>query len=320
MGIDRGYFGQFPFSARGDQQVLRWSATRQTQTWGLQFGAEHKRAAENTGDGLVSRNDDGAFAIGRWSPDDRLNLTVSVRQDQFQGFGGQTTARGGAAWRLGGGFTLLGSAGQGFKAPSVYEITYPCLECTVAGPPKGLKPEQALGEDAGLDWAAADGATRARVTLFGLNITDQIDYLYPVGYLNLSHARSAGLEFSGQRQLGQGFVLRASFAHIEGVDGTGPVQLRRIPRDSGSGSLSWHGQAWAGHGAQAEVGFRGQDQAQDGAGVIQPFMIAYATGRLELTPHLSLTARVENLANSHYEQAYGYGEPGRMVLFGLSWK
>jgi vitamin B12 transporter len=320
MGIDRNYYGEFPFSARGDQEVLRWSATRQTRTWGLQAGAEHKREAENTGDGLVFRNDDGAFVIGRWTPDSRLDLTASVRQDQFQAYGGQTTARGGAAWRLGGGFTLLASAGQGFKAPSVYEITYLCLECTVVGPPKNLRPEQALGEDAALDWTSGDGATRARVTVFGLNIVNQIDYVYPIGYLNLSHVRTAGLEFSGEQQLGAGWSVRGSFAAIDGVDGTGPAQLLRVPRDSGSGSLSWKGQAWGAHGAQAEIGFRGQDQAQDYSGVLHPFMIAYARASLKLTAHLSLTARVENLANTHYEQAYGYGEPGRMVLAGLSWR
>jgi vitamin B12 transporter len=320
MGLDRSYFGEFPFSARGDQEVLRWSATRQTQTWGLQLGAEHKRQAENTGDGLVFRNDDGAYVIGRWTPDPRLNLTASVRQDQFQAYGGQTTARGAAALRLGEGFSLLASAGQGFKAPSVFEITYPCLECTVVGPPKGLRPEQALGEDAALDWTSGDGAIRARVTVFGLNIVNQIDYLYPVGYLNLSRVRTEGLEFSGERVLGRGFTLRGSLAAIEGVDGTGPAQLLRVPRDSGSGSLSWQGQAWRTHGAQAEVGFRGQDQAQDYSGVQHPFMIAYARASLNLTTHISLSARVENLANTHYEQAYGYGEPGRMVLFGLSWK
>jgi vitamin B12 transporter len=318
--IDRNYFGEYPFSARGDQEVLRWSATRQEKTWGVQLGYEHKRAAENTGDGLVSRTDDGAFLIGRWTPDDRFNLTASVRQDQYQGFSGQTTAHGGASYKLGGGFSLLGSVGQGFKAPSVYEITYPCEECTVVGPPKGLKAEQALGKDVGIDWTSADRATNARVTLFDLSITNEIDYIYPIGYLNLASARSAGLEFSGERQLGQGFALRAAFTHTEGVDGTGPAQLLRIPRDSGSGALTWEGQAWTGHVAQAEIGFRGQDQAQDYYGEIQPHMIAYVNGHLDLTAHLSLTARVENVGNTHYEQAYGYGEPGRMVLVGLSWR
>ena len=320
MGLDRSYFGKFPFAARGDQEVLRWTAKRQTKTWGLQLGVEHKRAAENTGDGLLTRNDDGLFVIGRWTPQERLNLTASVRQDAFNVYGSQTTARGGAAFRLGGGFTALGSVGQGFKAPTVFEVTYPCLECTIPGPPKNLRAEQALGEDVGLDWSTADGLTSARVTLFNLSVTNQIDYIYPVGYLNQSHVRTAGLEFSGRYRLGHGFYLQGSFAHMEGVDGTGPVQLRRIPRDSGSGSLSWQGQAWAGYGAQAQIGFRGQDQAPDGAGVIKPYMIAYANARLSLTEHLSLTARVENIANTHYEQAYGYGEPGRMILVGLSWR
>jgi vitamin B12 transporter len=114
--------------------------------------------------------------------------------------------------------------------------------------------------------------------------------------------------------------VSGSFAYIVGVDGTGPAQLLRIPRDSGSGSLTWQGSAF-GRGAGAQIGFRGQDQANDVYGeIVRPHMTAYATAHYDLTAHLSLTARVENLANTHYEQAYGYGEPGRMVLVGLSWR
>ena len=319
MGLDRSYFGQYPFSARGDQEVVRWMAQREEKTWGLELGVEHKRAAENTGDGLVSRDDDDVFVVARWTPDARLTVTGSVRQDQYQGYTGQTTARGSAAYVLGGGFSLLASAGQGFEAPSIYEITYPCLECTVVGAPKGLKAEEAVGEDAGVGWRSRDGLIQARATVFGLNTTNQIDYEYPIGYLNLSSARSAGLEFSGETKLAGGFALRGAYTYLTGVDGTGTAQLQRIPRNSGSGSLDWQGRL-QGRAVQAEIGFRGQDQAQDYSGMLHPFMIAYARASLDLTPHLSVSVRVENLANTHYEQAYGYGEPGRMVLVGLSWR
>ncbi len=318
-GIDRSFYGMFPFSARGDAEAVRWTATHQEKLWGLQVGAEHKRDAQNTGDGLVSRNDDGAFIIGRVTPIDRLSVTASVRQDQYQGFTGQTTARGQAAYEIGWGLTALGSIGQGYKAPSVYEITYPCLECTVVGPPKGLKAEQALGEDLAVDWRSADGKIGGRVTAFGLNVDHQIDYEFPVGYLNLSSVRSTGLEVSGDIKLEHGVSLRVAYTHIEGLDGTTPAQLLRIPRDSGSGSADWGGELW-GHKAGAEIGFRGQDQATDFDGPLQPFMVAYANAHFEVTKHLSLTARVENIANTHYEQSFGYGEPGRMVLVGFSWK
>jgi vitamin B12 transporter len=187
------------------------------------------------------------------------------------------------------------------------------------GPPKDLKAEEALGEDAGLAWRAPNGAVDGRVTVFGLNVENEIQYIYPVGYVNLSDTRTAGLEFEGQARLGHGFSLRGAFTYTTGVDGTGPAQMLQIPRDSGSGSLTWAGQAW-GRGAGAEIGFRGQDQAQDFYGEVQPYMIAYASGHYDLTSHLSLTGRVENAGNTHYEQAYGYGEPGRMILVGLSWK
>jgi vitamin B12 transporter len=315
MSIDRQYFGQFPFDARGDQQVLRWAATRQAQSWGLQVGYEHKRAAENAGDGLAVRSADGAFAIGRWTPDNRFSATLSLRRDDNQGYQGQTTTRISAAYQLGGGFSVLGSAGQGFKTPSLYETTYPCFECATPGPAKGLKAELAVGEDAALDWRSTGGAFTARLTGFGLNVTDQIDYIYPQGYLNLSKVSSAGLEASGQARLGAGFTLRGSFAYIGATNGSSTAQLLRIPRDSGSGSLDWQGGK-----ARVEVGFRGQDQAADVAGELKPFLIGYATASYDLSRHLRVSARIEDVANTHYETAFGYGEPGRMALVGLSWR
>ncbi len=140
LSLDRSYFGLFPFSAKGDQETLRWTATRQTPTWGLQLGVEHKRSAENTGDGLETRGSDGAFAIGRWTPTPAFTATASLRQDSPQGYRGQLTARVAAAYKLGNGFSLLASIGQGFKAPSIFETTYPCFECIPPGRAKNLRP------------------------------------------------------------------------------------------------------------------------------------------------------------------------------------
>ena len=230
MSIDRQYFGQFPFGARGsEQQVFRWDATRQTQHWGLQFGYEHKRAAEDTGDGLAVRSADGAFAIGRWTPDDRFNATVSLRQDDPQGYQGQTTGahrRGLPEPRLAV-FPCSGFGGPGLlKAPSLYETTYPCFECATPGPAKGLKAERALGEDAALDWASGDGAIGGRLTVFGLSVDQQIDYIYPLGYLNLSKVNSAGVEASGRARLGAGFK---AFARSHSPLYPGDRRLRHGP-------------------------------------------------------------------------------------------
>ena len=315
LDLDRQYHGAFPFGADGGERVYRWSAQRQGARWGLAFGAEHQDAWENTGDGRQARATNGGYVIGRWSPVAALTLTGSLRRDDPQAYRGQTTGRIAAAYETGGGFTLTGSFGQGFKAPSIFESTYPCFECTVAGPNAHLRPERAEGWDGGIAWRSPDGALSARATYFSLRVRDQIDYLYPTGYLNIGRVRSTGVEAGGQVKLPRGFQLNASYTHDEAVDGTTGARLLKVPRDTGSGSLGWQG-----HDFTGELGVRAQAAEPDVYGVVKPFAVAYATASYALRRDLTLTARIENLGNSHYQEAFGYGEPGRMVMVGLRWR
>jgi vitamin B12 transporter len=36
-----------------------------------------------------------------------------------------------------------------------------------------------------------------------------------------------------------------------------------------------------------------------------------------LTDKVALTARIENLGDEHYQQVFGYGEPGRSAYVGV---
>ena len=314
MDLNRQYHGAFPFGALGNEQVYRWAAQRQTDRYGLAFGVEHKSATENTGGGPQTEAANGYYAIGRWTPDAKLNLTVSLRRDDPDRYQGQTTARAAVSYAVGSGFTLNGSAGQGFKAPSIYQTTYPCFECAKAGPPH-LKPERAEGFDGGVAWRSGDGAVQLEATYFDLKVTDQISYLYPTGYLNIARVKSRGVEAGGQAKLPGGWSLHGSYTHDDAVDGTTGRPLIRVPKDVGTGAVGWEGRGW-----QAEAGVRAQSLAPDTNGPIGAFTVAYATAAYAVTPHLSVTGRIENLADVHYQEAYGYGEPGRTVMVGLRWR
>src|SRR5262249_1092538 len=41
------------------------------------------------------------------------------------------------------------------------------------------------------------------------------------------------------------------------------------------------------------------------------------SGAYALTPHIDLTARIQDLADTHYQEALGYGEPRRMFFIGF---
>ena len=198
------------------------------------------------------------------------------------------------------------------KAPSIYQTTYPCFECATPGPATGLKPERATGWDAGLSWRSQDGGLSARVTAYGLTVRDQIDYAFPNGYMNIDKARTTGVEAEAEAALMAGFRLRAEYAYAHARDVSTGLPLLRVPAHSGSASLLWSGSR-----ADGELTLRSQSGAADFYGDVQSFAVVNLAGSYRLTDHIRLTGRVENLTNTHYQVAFGYGEPGVSVFAGF---
>ncbi len=312
--IDDSFFGgtDFPFEAKGHRLDWRWTAEKTgLGPNSLMVGVERQDDHEDTGDGGQSAHNWAGFAIWRYAPEGPLSTTVSVRRDDPSGYAGVTTARASGVLKLGGGFSLNGAFGQGFKAPSIFETTYPCFECAPPGPARGLRPEHARGFDGGLVWTSPGGRLAARFTGFDLTIKDEIDYEPPHGYVNIDRARTTGAEAEFDAALGGGFSLKAAYTYAHARDETG-APLLRVPSHAGSVEL-----AWTRGRAEAALVVRSQSSAQDVYGVIRPFTVADLSGAWKLNDHVQLTARMENLADVHYQEAFGYGEPGFGLYVGI---
>ncbi len=319
---DSGESGDYGYTAQ--RQVYRWTVAKGAaeDALGFEGGLEHQsdRASLSTGD-QVSLGNTAAFGVIHWRPIQRLNLTGSLRYDDPQSYAAQTTGRASGALDLGAGFSLLASAGQGFKTPTISETV--CDFCFPSGPSVGLRPEHAVGYDLGLGWRSADGRLDGRATAYGLDQRDEIVYspTYPFRYINIARTRSRGLELVGDAVLGGGFRLKASYAYTDAIDlATGEQELR-VPHNSGSASLFWvRGPFDAAFSVRSE-----SDQADTGLDGSTPvtrpgFTVANLTGGYKVTDHIRVTARVENLGGGRYEELYGYGEPGRSVFFGLHFR
>jgi vitamin B12 transporter len=313
--------GVFGYTA--DREVYRWTISRGSPTDPVSFevGAEREdsRASLSSGAGF-DLGSTATFGIVRWRPIQRLTLTASGRWDDPDKFKAVGTGRIAASLDLAAGFSLTGSAGQGYKTPTISETA--CDFCTA--PPIHLEPEHAFGYDAGLAWRSPDGRYAARVALFDLTVSDQIEYVtidpttFASRYENITQTHSRGIEASAEAVLPWGFRLQGSYTYDDARNDQTGSRLLRMPLNTGSASLMWsRGKADAAFTLQAEG-----DQSDTGIDgftpVIRPgFLIANLAGGYALTPNIRLTARIENVANSHYEAVYGYGEPGRTLYIGL---
>lgn len=311
--IERESFGSFPGVFTAERQVWRWTAEhdRADDPWGLVGGVEHERIRGDASFTDARLATTSVFAVGRFSPTDRLSATLGLRHDAPDDFDGETTVRVSVMADLGAGFRATASFGQGFKTPTISQIV--CDFCYT--PAVALTPETAEGWDATLGWRSPDRRFEASLTAYRLDVTDQISYVAG-HYENIASTSTDGIEADLRAELGAGFSLKAGYAFTDAVDNSTGLRLLRAPEHTGSVSLFWTEGRF-----DAALTVRAESQQSDivgfGTGERPGFATADLAAGLELTERVKLTARIENLGDAHYQEAAGYGQPGLSGYVGI---
>lgn len=313
--IVRDTVSDFPSRFEADRQVYRWQADGSSgDTLEYAFGVEREETWGRLSSGL--EDDLGTtsiFGVARYDATERLNLSGALRWDDTDDFGSETTGRVSAAYRLDGGFIVSGAYGTGFKAPSISQAV--CDFCFAPLPYPDLVPETADSVELALGWASSDGRIEGRATAYRLNVENQISYVAG-RYINVAETRSDGVELEGRALLGGGFNLTLAYAWTDAEDRTTGERLLRVPEHAGSATLGWTGDRLSG-----ALTVRAEGDQDDSGGFSTATREGFVTANLNaayaLTDAVTLTARVENLADERYQQVLGYGEPGRSGYVGI---
>jgi vitamin B12 transporter len=317
--IHRRNISDFPSAFRADRQVWRWTVEKGGASDPTAFvvGAERQTsAADLSARPSLDLSTTSVFGVLRHSLGQTLTLTGSLRWDDPDRFKSRTTGRLAAAADLTHGFSATLSIGQGFKVPTISEAV--CDFCFA--PPVPLKPERATGYDARLGWTSGDGRFTAAVTGYRLDVRDQIAYVAS-RYVNIARTRSTGLEAEAEARLTDELKLKLSYALTDAKDLSSGQRLLRVPQNTGAAALFWSHGDWG-----AALTMRGEssqpDTDLDGFSRItrKGFVTADLAGSYRLNDHVSLTARVENLADKRYQEVFGFGEPGRAVYVGVRFR
>ncbi|MCH8491384.1 MAG: TonB-dependent receptor, partial [Oceanicaulis sp.] len=307
--IERDAFanGAFSFDARGKRTIGRVDGS-----WTLDAG--HRLAAgldleRSEADGVSSRQE-GLFVLGELRPADGIVLTGGVRRDESDRYGGATTGRISASAQVTDAVRLRANAGTGFRAPSIFQTTFFC--CGAAAPNADLRAEESIGYDLGADFTLAGGRLILEATWFAQDITDLIDFSFAAGgYDNIAKAETYGAELSARAQLTDSWSARASYAWLEAEDGNG-ARLARLPRHTADAALSYDAGPWG-----ATVSGRYNSEEFDANGTVPSWVRFDLNARYQLTSRLELYGRVENLFDTHYQQVFGFGTPGRSAWAGV---
>ena len=260
---------------------------------------------------------------------DGLDLAVGERVDSHSTFGTHWTFGANGSYRVIGDLRVRASYGEGFKAPTLYQL----LAQDYGNP--SLRPESSKSYDVAIEKGERDGVLHGALTWFHRDTTNLIDFVdcytlvlsgcgaQPYGYYqNIGQARSQGVELEGDARLGGGVTLHATYTHVVSTDrtlgsATYGLALARRPRDLGSLSGDWV-TPWRGLALGADLRASGPSW-DDAANTVR--LSGYATVDLRASVpvggRFELFGRVENVGDERYQTAAGYGSYGRSVYAGL---
>jgi vitamin B12 transporter len=252
----------------------------------------------------------------------RFFLTVGARYDDNDDFGQHTSSRvsGAYAQDLGDGQSLKyrASYGTGFRAPSLFEISYnagPNAFPPAAG--TTLDAESSRGYDLGVDYDTTQGL-HLELTYFDQDIHNEIDF-DPVnfsGYLQSAGATSTsrGFELGAQVPFGRGFTLLANWTDNDATDSSNQPRLRR-PKQLGNIGLKYQSTSQR---LNLIANYRLARAAIDvGGAPLDDYDVVDFSASYTLSERVELYGRLENATDESYQEVAGYRTAGRSLNGGV---
>lgn len=248
--------------------------------------------------------------------------TVGLRHDDHKEFGGETTFRITQAFLVREwGTRFKGSYGTGFRAPSLYELYAPPFWGSPVGNPN-LDPEESEGWDIGVEQSLLGDSMTIGVTCFYNDFDDLIDYDWSTGYVNIDDAKTNGLESFIEITPFKDLTLCLNYTYTDTEDDDGK-RLRRRPLhkigfntfyrflERGTVNLDVLYVGKRDDSYWDSMTFATKDVTTDS------YVVVNLSGAFDISDHFRIFARIENLFDEDYYEAYGFGTAGFSAYGGL---
>src|SRR6184192_296256 len=252
------------------------------------------------------------------TPIENLIFVAGGRFDHFNQFGGVWTYRFAGTYKIDRtNTTLHSSVATGFSPPSSQDKIF--------GNNFGLKPERDLGWDIGIRQELWNGRISFGPTYFHNDLSNIIGFNGLFQTLNLGAAETQGLEAELRAQPVADLVFTASYTYLEAektssADISQPqgARLPRRPRNEVyiSASYLWYKKLrtmieakWV--NAREELNFGGPNFD------IEDYCFMNIAAEYQVSQHLSLFGRIDNLTNEHYSEVFGFPALGQAAYGGV---
>ena len=305
----RGNFGGFESVDEGDRLILRYQGTAQLgERHRLAFGAEREESSTND----VETSINGYFGLYEFKPVPTVTVSGGIRLDDHSTFGEETTLRAAAAWAASDALTLRASWGEGFKAPTIFQLTQ---TFGLLPPNADLQPETSEAFDVGFDYTPVKDMLRFRVSYFHRNTRNEIIFAPNFRYENLEATRARGVEIAVDVAVTDTISISANHAYIDAEDRTTGERQIRIPKHSGDVAFIYAHET--GFSGSLVVRHNGEEtEGPFGSDVPSWVRVDFAAS-YPVKENIELYGGIENLFDANYQQVSGYGTPGVSAYGGV---
>ena len=260
-----------------------------------------------------------------------LAVNVGSRFADHSRFGTATTFGADASLELGHGWRFRASFGEGFKAPTLFQLFSDFGNLA-------LRPERSSSADFGVELNDRNHGPYFSATVFRRESKALIDFVSCFGetsgicadrpfgtYDNVGRARAQGIELEATQELSSGLVARAVYSFVDARDRTPGSpgrgnRLARRPRHMASLGADWRlDHSGASIGADLRWVAASFDDAANRVR-LSPYAVLDVTGRWPIGNRIELYGRIENLWNERYQTAAGYASAPRGAFVGARWR
>ncbi|WP_375429671.1 TonB-dependent receptor, partial [uncultured Sphingomonas sp.] len=317
------------FDAEGKNERFEYQGILDLDPVAATFGAESERSSFTSASfgGVPSVADvriTSVYGEATVRPFTGLSLTGGVRYDDHETFGDATTFGASGVFSPNSGATRLrASYGEGFKAPSLFQL-YSNFG-NVA-----LEPEMSESWEVGVGQRFLGGAIEATATYFHRDTENQIDFIScprgatagpcvgrPSGtYDNIRLTRAEGVELGLTLRPVDRFTVIGQYSFIDATNRLTELELARRPRQTVSVVADYSFPFGLQAGATvAHVG----DSFDNASNMrrLDGYVLVDLRAALPMTERIELYGRVENLLDEEYETIFRYGTAGRAAYAGV---
>jgi vitamin B12 transporter len=258
------------------------------------------------------------FLQATLTPIENLIFVAGGRFDDFNEFGGIWTYRVAGSYKIAKtNTTLHSSVATGFSPPSSQDIIF--------GNNPNLNPEKNFGWDMGVRQELWEKRVALDLTYFHNDLSNVIGFNGLFQTLNLGAAETKGLEAELTAQPIPNLMLMVSYTYLDAektdnsdISQPEGARLPRRPRNEVYFSASYR---WFKNlrtvveakfvNAREELNF-GLPNFD-----IEDYSFVNIAAEYDITPHFSVFGRIDNLADEHYSEVFGFPALGRAAYGGV---